>query len=113
MNDALSCLWCERPFRPRRSGGRAQRFCRPSCRRAFHAAVRVWALDELAGGRVTVANFKNGPHATRTLVPASSSVSPVLGAPREHAGAQASADEAAQQEPSREIPAKTCTAKIL
>jgi hypothetical protein len=28
----------------RQSGGRAQRFCRPACRRKFRAAVRRWGL---------------------------------------------------------------------
>jgi hypothetical protein len=36
---------------------------REPCRRAFHAAARAWALDELAAGRVTVGDFKNGLHA--------------------------------------------------
>jgi hypothetical protein len=62
MNEGLSCVWCERLFRPRKNGGRSQRFCRPSCRRAFHAAARTWALDELAAGRVTVADLKNRLH---------------------------------------------------
>jgi hypothetical protein len=78
MSDALSCSWCDRPFRARGSGGRPQRFCRPSCRRAFHAAARAWALDELAAGQVTVGDFKNGLYATRALVPAAFSVSPVV-----------------------------------
>jgi hypothetical protein len=77
MNDVLSCLWCERPFRPRQSGGHAQRFCRPSCRRAFHAAARAWALDEFAAGRVTVADLKNGLPATRTLLPGAEEATPI------------------------------------
>jgi hypothetical protein len=68
-------------FRPRKNGGRAQRFCRPSCRRAFHGAARAWALDEFAAGRVTVGDFKNGLVATRALLPGIISPSPVLEAP--------------------------------
>jgi hypothetical protein len=67
MSEALRCSWCDRPFRARDSRGRAQRFCQPSCRRAFHAAARAWALDELAAGRVTVADIKNSLPATRAL----------------------------------------------
>jgi len=36
------CLWCGRAFTPRATGGKAQRFCRPACRRAFDAAGRRW-----------------------------------------------------------------------
>jgi hypothetical protein len=45
MPNPSSCFWCDRPFRPRQTGGHAQRFCKMSCRRAFHAA----ALAQLAG----------------------------------------------------------------
>ena len=67
MSVAPSCPWCDRPFRPRQSGGRAQRFCRLSCRRAFHAAVRSWALDAIADGNLTIEEVRNGAPATRTL----------------------------------------------
>jgi hypothetical protein len=78
MNELPSCFWCNRPFRPRRDGGRAQRFCRPSCRRAFHAAARAWALEELAIGRMTVADLKKGLTATRALLPGTIAPAPVL-----------------------------------
>jgi hypothetical protein len=68
MSEGLSCVWCERQFQPRRSGGRPQRFCRPSCRRAFRAAARAWALDAIATGGMTVADLKNGLAATRALL---------------------------------------------
>src|SRR5271165_6496269 len=56
------CQWCERAFRARQTGGRAQRFCRSSCRRAFHAAVRSWALDSIGDGTLTLAEIRNdGP----------------------------------------------------
>jgi len=75
MNYSPSCSWCNQPFRRRQSGGHSQRFCRPSCRRAFHAAARAWTLDALAEGRVTVGDFKNGLRATRALVSVAFSVS--------------------------------------
>lgn len=49
MSDAVSCPWCGRPFHPRQSGGRPQRFCRLTCRRALHAAARTRALDDPRG----------------------------------------------------------------
>jgi len=64
------CAWCGRPFQERQTGGRAQRFCRPSCRRAFHTAVRAWAVDAIADGTLTVAEVRNGAPATRALVTA-------------------------------------------
>jgi hypothetical protein len=65
-----SCVWCDRPFRARQTGGRSQRFCRPFCRRSFHAAVRTWAIDAIANGTLTVAQVKDGVSATRALAPA-------------------------------------------
>ncbi len=35
------CLWCGRSFEARTDGGRAQRFCRPACRRAVDAPDRL------------------------------------------------------------------------
>lgn len=78
MNELPSCFWCNRPFRARRDGGRTQRFCRPSCRRAFHAAARAWALDAIATGVMTVADLKNGLPATRTLLSGALSPAPIL-----------------------------------
>lgn len=66
MSDGLLCSWCDRPFRARQTGGRAQRFCQPTCRRAFHSAVRIWALDAIAN-TLTVAEIRNGATATRAL----------------------------------------------
>ena len=34
----MNCLWCEAEFAPRRTGGKAQRFCSSECRTAFHSA---------------------------------------------------------------------------
>jgi len=63
-----SCVWCERQFNPRRSGGRSQRFCRPSCRRAFHAAARAWVLRAIARGALTVPDLRTDAMATRALL---------------------------------------------
>jgi hypothetical protein len=65
--DGSVCPWCARSFQARQTGGRSQRFCRPSCRRAFHAAARTWALDAIAAGHLTIGDLKAGFTATRTL----------------------------------------------
>src|SRR6516165_3976529 len=83
------CAWCGRPFQERQTGGRAQRFCRPSCRRSFHAAVRSWALDAIADGTLTVAEIRNGAVATRALLPTTTSPVPVGEAPWRHSTSEA------------------------
>jgi hypothetical protein len=45
-----ACLWCDDPFEQRADGGKAQRFCRPACRRAFEAASRRLVAEAIAGG---------------------------------------------------------------
>ena len=64
---AQFCPWCDRPFRARQTGGRVQRFCRPSCRRAFHAIVRTWALDAIADGTLSIEEIRSSAPATRAL----------------------------------------------
>ena len=64
----MVCLWCERPFRGRVSGGKAQRFCSPEHRAAFHRAARQWAIGAVEAGIVTVDCLKNTVLATYTLV---------------------------------------------
>ncbi len=52
------CLWCGEAFEARRDGGKAQSFCRPLCRRAFHEALRAWAHRQWSAGRATTAALK-------------------------------------------------------
>ena len=47
------CSWCGDDFRARQDGGKAQRFCRPACRQAFHRALRTWAWDQWQNGEIT------------------------------------------------------------
>src|SRR5579862_9080092 len=47
------CIWCQRSFRPRTTGGSKQRFCCPSCREEFFGAARAWALLALERGLVS------------------------------------------------------------
>jgi hypothetical protein len=51
---------------------RARRFCRMSCRRAFHAAARRWVLDEIGSGALTVGDIKKGLRDRHTLLLVSS-----------------------------------------
>ena len=75
MSGAVRCPWCTRLFRPRR-GGHAQRYCRTSCRRAFHGAARAWALNAIASGALTLADIMSGSAATRALLPEAETVLP-------------------------------------
>jgi hypothetical protein len=59
MTEPITCPWCSAPFTPRRTGGRRQRFCSLACRRALDKALRAWAGQELAEGRVTVAHLRH------------------------------------------------------
>jgi hypothetical protein len=64
---AGACPWCGSDFEPRRDGGKAQRFCREACRRAFDAAGRRWVAGAIAAGTVTIADLRDGSAATRAL----------------------------------------------
>ena len=89
MSDSTRCSWCDRAFRPRQSGGHAQRFCCPSCRRAFHAAARNWVLAGLAAGHIAISDVKNGLPATRALPGAPISPPPTHeGPPQQPASAE-------------------------
>ena len=48
------CLWCGDDFRAREDGGQPQRFCRPSCRQAFHQALRRWSLHQWEAGQISI-----------------------------------------------------------
>lgn len=71
------CLWCETPFSPRRSGGKAQRFCNAQCRRNLEHFARSWAIAEIEAGRLTVSGMKQGPLPTPALLSEGQGPSPV------------------------------------
>ena len=54
------CLWCDRAFLARVSGGKPQRFCGDPCRAAFHAAAHRWATAAIAAGRLSVQALRRG-----------------------------------------------------
>jgi hypothetical protein len=70
MTAAAVCAWCGRAFAPRVTGGRAQRYCNPRCRRAYDAAGRRWVAEATAAGALTVKALRSGYAATRALLPA-------------------------------------------
>src|SRR5262245_11422698 len=70
------CLWCRKSFVRRQDGGKAQRFCRPACRRAFDRAGRRWVIEAITTGTLTVHALNKGAPATRALVPAATSSIP-------------------------------------
>jgi hypothetical protein len=62
---------------------------------AIEPVETTWALDEFAQGRVTVGDLNKRLHATRALVSAAFSVSPVLEAPRQFQVPESPPNEAA------------------
>jgi hypothetical protein len=66
------CLWCGRAFRPRISGGSAQRFCCSAHRHAFWIAARRWTMRAIEAGLLSVDCLKasqTSVHAVRGAFP--------------------------------------------
>jgi hypothetical protein len=78
---AAVCLWCDREFSPRNSGGYPQRFCCTEHRRAFHIAAHQFVLAEFAAGRVTVAAIKKFADENRISLPAEEHLAPSVPSP--------------------------------
>jgi hypothetical protein len=74
----VRCPWCNRPFRPRTSGGSDQRFCRSACRTAFWSAARRWVMRALQAGLLSTDVLKSaqnnlsavaiGPYLEKTTI---------------------------------------------
>jgi hypothetical protein len=62
-----TCGRCGRPFWPRQTGGRAQRFCSFGCRRSFDRAVRAAGRAVVEGEPPTIQLLQNGTSPTRAL----------------------------------------------
>jgi hypothetical protein len=63
-----NCLWCGRGFRPRISGGSAQKFCCSAHRQSFWIAARRWTMRAIEVGLLSVDRLKASPssvHAAR------------------------------------------------
>jgi hypothetical protein len=48
------CLWCDRIFRPRTTGGSAQKFCCTGHRQQFWIAARRWTMRAIDAGLLSV-----------------------------------------------------------
>jgi hypothetical protein len=48
------CLWCDRHFTPRTTGGSAQRFCCTRHRQQFWIAARRWTMRAIEAGLLSV-----------------------------------------------------------
>jgi hypothetical protein len=48
------CLWCDRTFSPRMTGGSAQRFCSTEHRQQFWIAARRWTMRAIEAGLISV-----------------------------------------------------------
>jgi hypothetical protein len=66
MMVTAQCVWCEKPFRPRR-GGSPQRFCSGACRTVFWSALRRWGEAALTAGTLTIDAVRNADPAACTL----------------------------------------------
>jgi hypothetical protein len=48
------CLWCDRIFTPRATGGSAQKFCCTGHRQQFWIAARRWTIRAIEAGLLSV-----------------------------------------------------------
>ena len=48
------CSWCGRSFRPRSTGGSAQKFCCSEHRQQFWIAARRWTMRAIEAGLLSV-----------------------------------------------------------
>jgi len=48
------CLWCGRAFRPRATGGSAQKFCSTGHRQEFWIAARRWTMRAIDAGLLSI-----------------------------------------------------------
>jgi hypothetical protein len=55
------CLWCDRTFSPRMTGGSAQRFCCTGHRQQFWIAARRWTMRAIEAGLLSV-DFLKASH---------------------------------------------------
>jgi hypothetical protein len=65
--NACRCSWCRKPFQARSDGGKAQRYCSATCRRAFDGAARAWVRRAIDQGTLTSADLQEASPATRAL----------------------------------------------
>src|ERR1700757_3710328 len=64
----VCCLWCGRAFKPRATGGSAQKFCCTEHRQQFWIAARRWTMRAIEAGPLSVDCLK-GSHTSVHAVP--------------------------------------------
>ena len=52
------CLWCDRTFSPRTTGGSTQKFCGTGHRQQFWIAARRWTMRAIEAGLLSVDRLK-------------------------------------------------------
>ena len=58
-SQARRCEWCGIPIKPRRDGGKPQRFCSPEHRLALHRTLKKWAMNQWKLGKITTDQLRN------------------------------------------------------
>ena len=98
--EANGCsLWCGSRLGGRNDGDKAQRFCRPACRRALDAAGRRWIAGALASGALSSGDVRNGSLTTRALLPCAEAQAPAHGQSAPVVAPPERPDEAAEDSP--------------
>ncbi len=54
----INCKWCEFPFPAAVIGGRAQEFCKPTCRAKYHTALRRYTAGLIAAGFLSTRDLR-------------------------------------------------------
>jgi hypothetical protein len=61
MSDTFRCPWCDRPFRPRRNGGKPQRFCCAGHRLRYWGNGRKWLAQATEAGFLSLDDLRCDP----------------------------------------------------
>jgi hypothetical protein len=74
---ACACLWCGKAFRP--PGVVGKRFCSDRCRAAFHRGCRLWAMQAVAEGRLSMEAVRDASRSPYTGILGPSALSAAAG----------------------------------
>lgn len=58
------CVWDDKKFRRRTTGGKEQLYCSVDCKREFEAALKLWAREQFNNKRVTVEHLLSASRST-------------------------------------------------
>jgi hypothetical protein len=79
------CLWCDRTFTTRATGGSTQRFCCAGHRQQFWIAARLWTMRAIKAGPILSVDCLKASHTSVHAVPGGIllvSTSPIIAAYR-------------------------------